>query len=444
MNSSTLLISYTIILISTYNFSFSQPSLDCENIILDRFNYLSSHEVSSLCSRIKSKSKSYDVYLRLIDDTPYQGVAYDSYYDNDNNNFFNNSCFRMNKCSISLAITVYFKARKIRITVGSEIDKVINTYSRLNIIEEMKTSLKSLNYYQAFDICLRSIERKIPSPTITYPSSSSSSSSSHSFWYYFFLLIIFCLFILAIYHCFFHVKQEETHNNNYNYNSSYNISNLTEDAIHLHMERLIDIVKFKIKTCSPPITQIEQCLICMDLLNPNYEKDELTGMTNSNIFLVKFECGHHFHSSCLASKSINFCVMCVEITVPIPVVPSFRYYNIVSEDNIFNVIRNFHLFYSKNSLQTYNKNYNQDMVIVREVYPSYTPGMFIWIENNNYNGYDHGYNHGYGGYDNSNTNQYVPPNQYNSTTGGDYSSVDNNNFTSGGNYEMKNYSQPDY
>lgn len=441
MNSSTVIISsYIIILITTFHFSLSQPSLDCESIIIDRFNYLSSHEVSSLCSRIKSKSKSYDVYLRLIDDTSYQGLAYDSYYDTDNSNFLNLSCFRINRCSISMAITVYFKVRKIRITVGSEIDKVINTYSRLSIIEEMKSSLKSSNYYQAFEISLSSIERKIPSPTISYPSSS-SSSSSHSFWYYFFLFIIFCLFILAIYHCFFHIKQEDNSNHHNNYNSSYNISNLTEDAIHLHMERLIDIVKFKVKTCSPPITQIEQCLICMDLLNPNYEKDEMTGMTNSNIFLVKFGCGHHFHSSCLASKSINYCVMCVEITVPIPVVPSFRYYNIVNEDNIFNVIRNFHLLYSKNSLKSYNKNYNQDMVVVREVYPSYTPGMFIWIENNNYNSYG-----GYG-YDSSytNTNQYIPPNQYNSTTGDDYSTVNNNNFTSGGgSYEMKSYSQSDY
>ena len=115
------------------------------------------------------------------------------------------------------------------------------------------------------------------------------------------------------------------------HDDSKNLELVPDNIIHMHLQRLLDIVKYKIKSNSCPIVQIEQCPICMELINPEYEIDEKRGSTNSNLYITKFNCNHYFHSACLSNKNVGICLFCNDITTQIPCESNFRYYNIVSE-----------------------------------------------------------------------------------------------------------------
>eukprot|EP00340_Litonotus_pictus_P006686 CAMPEP_0170528080 /NCGR_PEP_ID=MMETSP0209-20121228/13575_1 /TAXON_ID=665100 ORGANISM="Litonotus pictus, Strain P1" /NCGR_SAMPLE_ID=MMETSP0209 /ASSEMBLY_ACC=CAM_ASM_000301 /LENGTH=316 /DNA_ID=CAMNT_0010819061 /DNA_START=392 /DNA_END=1342 /DNA_ORIENTATION=- len=243
-----------------------------------------------------------------------------------------------------------------------------------------------------------------------------------------FIIVLLAIGCIACCICCAWVKRNE---------EEISLSQPTDETVHIHMEKLLDIIKFKIKTVDPPITSIEQCVVCMEFLNPYWERDESTGNTNSNMFLTRFFCGHYYHATCLSRKNISDCLMCSGNQSQVSVEPSYRYFNTVSEDNIFSVIKNLDKIYPRYILNSYRENYKQDIVVVQEIYPSYNPGIIVWVDPMPIDG---GYYRNDCYNNNYNNNYYPPPesnNYYTETTGGDYGgnrSYEMQNTTSGGDY----------
>lgn len=431
-----------VLLISLFFFGFTKASLYCNGLIDDSFNKMSSSSTNEICSKINGLQNR--IMIRLTDDVSHQGFNYDSFYDLDSDKYFASKCpLNGGNCRISTLISVYFYAQKIRITVGSDIDRMIPQLSRLTIIDKMKTHLQKNQFEVAFNVAVNEIKSKLPAVSYHTNNKTENHDQSLSGWGVFFIILLTLGCLACCIWCLW-VKQKD---------EERLLEQPSEQSIHIHLERLLDIVKFKIKGLSPPITSIEQCVICMEFLNPYWERDTVSGATNSNIFLTRFNCGHYYHSACLNRKGIYDCLMCNEHQIQVPVEPSFRYYNTVTDDNIFNVIKNFDKIYPKPLLSSYKTNYKKDVVVIEEVYPSYCPGMIIWVDpmpmtlmgtyqpptviNQNY------YGDGGGGYYNNNSNYNYGNNNnnyYTSTTGGDYGQVNNNymSSTSGADYGVNN------
>lgn len=405
---------------------------ECGGKIEDPFLLLSdNYRRAQLCTMM---NKPELILIRLIDDVPHVGPNYDSIYDNNNEQFFNVKCQQLGQCRTSILITVFFQARKIRITTGSEINRVIPIYQRQVIINNMKPYLQNNNFFGAFEYAINTVVSQLPA-VHEYPHSSSSSGFGTFLYVLFIILIVLC----CVYCLYYAMTQ----------NSNNEITEVTESEIHDHFDKLMDLVKYKIRTSSPPMISIEQCLVCMKFLNPNWESELNSNESESHLNLKKFNCGHFFHKHCLENRGINKCLLCKDSTFEVPVEPCIRYYHPVSEDSIFNLINNFDLLYPRDTLKRYNTVYKQDVVVIQQTYPSYP--FILWVEPTHYYGYDSCYNvnQPY-----SNLHEDYSNNNYTAQTmGGDYGySTGCNDFGGyGGNYQTNvnqttgsNYQAPSY
>lgn len=451
MKHSLLSIFIVLVYLNLLNHSVKANSY-CSGLIEDTYNRMASFKLDPVCHTIMNRQER--ILVRLTDDVPHQGTSYDSLYDNDAVRYFNSKCaLNGGKCKITILISVYFQSRKIRITVGSELENLISHSNRLYIIDLMKSSLVNELYEEAFQTATSYLVKQLPTRTYVYNNVDNDDRSHNSHGtsggsVIFAILLVFCCFGGCFWYYWNNKKEEENL-----------LDQPSDESIHIHMQKLLDINKYKIKTMSPPITSIEICVICMEHLNPFWERDMSSGNTNSNMFLSRFFCGHYYHSSCLSAKNIHTCLMCLETQSQVSVEPCFKYYNTVSEDNIFNVIKNFDRIYPRELLGTYRNNYKNDVVIIEEHYPHYCPGTVLWIEpypmtimggyqppivEQHYEG-----NTYYGNNVNDNNNYYVSntggdygqPNNIVSNSGGDYGQPNNSVSNTGGdyghNYEMK-------
>lgn len=412
----------------------------CQSQIFDVFGKIdnSSSKFKSLCNLLINKANT--IFIRVTDDVSHQGEHYDIYFNKDNDQMFSRIC---KYCSASILITVYFGPKKIRLTVGSDVDKRLSDYNKLVIMDSMKPYLKSNDYITAFISAINKINESVPNSYIVEHTQDNSNTSKGFSGFSIFLMLMICICCICC--IVFYLKKNSSQEEIPNAIQHVPLVETQEEyqpiVIHNHMEKLLSIVKFRIRPVSPPIIQIEECPLCCELLNPNWEIDIRNNNSNSYFLIRKFTCGHHYHSQCLIKFNVNTCYMCEGNFIYCNVEPSFRYFNIVSEDNIFNLLKRFDQLYPKPALVQYKERYANDAMYVREVYPSY-PTTFIWIETGGYHNNNYGYcNQGY-------NNNYEPPsvnsnpNYYTSTTGADYGNQGNiyemQNVTSQGNYESNN------
>lgn len=405
----------------------------CQSQIYDSYGKIdmTNPKFTTLCNLLLNKSNT--LFIRITDDVSHQGEHYDVYFNQDNDQMFTRIC---KYCSSSILLSVYFNPKKIRLTVGSEVDKRMNNSFKNSIMDVMKPHLKANDYNTAFILAINKINEKVPNSYVVEHVQETHSRGGFSGLSIFIMLMI-CICCIGCIVCYIKKSQEEI--------TDVQHVPLVESQdeyqpilIHNHMEKLLNIVKFRIRPVSPPIIQIDECTLCCELLNPNWEADYRNNNTNSYFLIRKFTCGHHYHSNCLTKFNVNSCFMCEGNFIFTNVDPSYRYFNIVNEDNIFCLLKRFDELYPKPSLIKYRERYTNDVHYVREVYPSY-PTTFIWIETGGYHNNNYGYyNQGYNNYDPPSVN----PNQnyYTSTTGADYG-----NQVSSNTYEMQNVtSQANY
>lgn len=406
-------------------FSFSKSSIfyKCNFLISDNYDLLDMK--SPLCDSLLNASET--ILVRIVDDVSYIGQDFEGLYDSDSDKYFSSKCANTGKrsCRTTSLISIYFKPRKIRIVMGTEVANVINHYSRLSIINEMGTYLSKNDYTGAVIYAVNKIKSKLPSVHQEEHFSEKDHSSARIFIVVIVLVLLFSC--CCLYMCWKREKQEEI-----------NLQN-NEYSTHLHFIKLMDLIKFKIKPSTPPIIGVQQCLICMDFLNPNWEHDEINKTTNSNLFLCRFECGHYYHISCL--KELNFCYLCDSLQSQVVVEPYFTYNNVISEDQVFNLIKNFDKIYKKEVLQSYQKSYKNDVSLLSQ--SNNNTHTFVWIEPIYLNPYGGGYG-GYGGYSSYNQYNYYGGNNYNPPIYNETNNLDNNSnyitSTTGGDYggqEMK-------
>lgn len=428
MNKTTNIFLFLCVMVTL--FCQIQTRYFCSGFVDDEYQRIPPLAINDICNKINMSGSL--LFIRLTDDAPHQGYSYDSIYDNDASKYLMSRCKSQRvDCSSSVLVSVYFASRKIRISVGDHVASYITHYHRLSIIDRMKGFLKMDDFGSAFNLATDEILKKLPKvihysneTKHVYHTPHAEGNHSSGGFVFFFILICLCCVGCCVYAICYQQKQEaEEH------------MVVTDHSIHLHMEKLLDIVRYKIKTVDPPITNIEQCVICMEELNPYWERDMSQQNTNSSLFISRFACGHYYHTSCLARKSLVKCIMCTEEQGQTNVEPCYRYFNTVTEENILEVIKNFSLLYPRETLITYRDNYKQDVVVIQQVYPSYSPGVIVWVEHDHYwgGGYNppmyhdnHYHDYGYNEY-NNNTNVI-------STSGGDYGQEMNTVSTTGGGY----------
>jgi len=162
----------------------------CRNRIFDEERLLSSYEITSLCSFIEDfntkqaygrHSTNVDFLLRIVSDLPnYNERGYDSLYDKDNEDFTNFQTGRLNIREYNtICLTVYYNARRIRLSVGKNLSSIVDERERERVIDSMKPYLKNKEYYKAFNFALKGIISSLDS-SLNYDSNNHNSNTNFS------------------------------------------------------------------------------------------------------------------------------------------------------------------------------------------------------------------------------------------------------------------------
>ena len=365
----------------------------CRNRIFDEERLLSSYEITSLCSFIEDfntkqaygrHSTNVDFLLRIVSDLPnYNERGYDSLYDNDNEDFTNFQTGRLNIREYNtICLTVYYNARRIRLSVGKNLSSIVDERERERVIDSMKPYLKNKEYYKAFSFALMGITSSLGSSFNNHHSNHHNSNRNH------------------------HSQSNHNYNNNHYSSNNENESNKSSsfiwivvfiiiiffvvflsssNKIHEHFKKLNDLIKTDIYKNTPPIGLTTKCLICMNELN----RSDVQSITDKRIEC--FSCGHYYHKSCIESMSNStdakkYCMMCDEPTANIQTIEceenlkGIALKNVVTEKNVVNIINNFNKIYGEEELKKYYSSYEtQDIKIIN----SYSTSVW-WLTNSFY------------------------------------------------------------
>lgn len=405
------------ILFSKFIYSNSSE-YHCLKRMLISEDIFNSYYVDKLCKYI-FKINNINVFLRLIPNisrleySDLKGSDYE--YDNDSELEAKLACTKNNiSCDYTALITVYFKARKIRVSVGQNLSRnILSSSIRRTIINKMSVYLKDKNYYNAFEEALNIINYNSNlNIDNTYSDNSDNKKINYSDEFKIFL-VVFVLFIAAV----------------------IIFNNCESNKINKHYNKLTSFYKQNIKTKNPKVCSTNKCLICLNTLNKN---------------LTKFSCNHYFHSKCInnpvckANKLDCYCLMCDEPTA----INNDRtcdyseYYHNITEKNVFNVLNNFDKIYSKDELKNYYINYNNESKSFRD----YAYNDNSWIYDSFYeNEYIKHINNTRRYYSDKNINNNNTDNSSNfKTSGGDYDNSSSNFNTNGGDYNDGGTSGGDY
>lgn len=408
---------------SSNAYSSNTSSVICGDRILDPNMKLTTKESTELCSLLNKRNDVF-MFIRLISDLDRVSErGKDEKYNIDNENYCNIICESHGVCSNALGITVYYDARKVRVSARKSIEHIITPSFRVLMIDNMKPFLKKNDYFKAFEYPINmAIEefkyRKDGVYSEKYNSynknsnnkSNISSSSSDDDLGIFSLLVIIIIIIVLVYLC----KSSNSSNN-----------------VHNHFSKLNDMIKYDISKKTPAITSTSKCLLCMEFLNKPIEINSSTIPT-----LVMFSCGHYYHQHCIEkmvhkNKADDHCLMCDE---PTAVVNKFtnlsesnngEFIQHVTEKNVVNVMDNFNNIYGDSSMKSYYKSYESSDI---KVMNSYSFPIW-WLTHKDYIPETNTHSSSSTNYFSSSTGNY-------GTTGGDYSDNNNNNDygTSGGDY----------
>ena len=429
----------------------------CEGHIYDTNNNLKESRLTPACNLVKQalQDRSHLILLRYQKNVNIIG-SIDNSCDLDNEAFRKQHCDKF--CANSIVISVFYEYRKIRVTTGSNATTILDFNVKNNIIKALGGELVKGYYEDGFNLAVKIAVEAIEDYYYKYPSKNTNINhrESNSCFFPTFVLIVILLIICCIIgYCITPVEKEEVYIETNIPINQYESDQQRQESeiIHNHVNSLLNYIKDEIKHNTPPITSIDKCTICLTELNPYWKQEEAIAFSNHYTSIVttsicnleRFSCGHFYHKDCLIKKGLNECIMCTGPVNRIQIYPSYRYFNTITEENIQNAIKNLEKIYDQETMKLYAHHYKQDVVIIRETFPTYVHTPIIWIGDpfymppvyntvvcNNY--YDSGvggeYNNGYGNTgnnwntgnnENTGNNNWRNNNTYESTTtGGDY------------------------
>lgn len=423
----------SIVLLSSFIIGIS--SIDCETRIIDRGNLLLLDETSALCGIIQQE-KNANIILRLVPNI--QGIKQkleDHSYDSDSESLFDQICKQTGKCSQTVLVSVYHSARKIRITTGKDMTKILEPNVKIAIISDMGKSLSMSNYFQALETAVNSIRRRIELFHSRSSEEIPQKKESLSMW-----TVIFTALLIAV-------------------GIAYVFQKDNSSDIHFHVQKL-NVLRHQIKSNPPGIKCISDCLVCMSSL-----------LDCNRATLTRFSCGHYFHSKCISFPNrCESCIACRDVTSKVEIDRGIEISHYVTDENCLLVIKNFDRIYTQSDLRRYYSNYYSDIVMLK--------GLNIvidWVRNpsiatfsesfkrgsrkgssfNNstanvgvgYSNLSHGNSHWtQQKYNNSHSQYFESRNQTKHTSGGDYTAPPTTKHTSGGDYgaPVKHTSGGDY
>ena len=234
----------------------------------------------------------------------------------------------------------------------------------------------------------------------------------------------------------------------------------TPEEIYNHISKLENLLS---QTRTSPIIRVDYCLICFksiffskgpasvkqyelheinqNNMNVGFSQNPQGSLLNKDVYdnlNTRFECDHIFHTSCLCTKNVNFCLLCksTDFSTPSMKVPNNSDYQLLNEYQINTMIKNLKFLYSKEQIVSYSTAYpehyrSHNTIIILDDYHYYHPDY-------HYGGYNHGYYDA--GYNNTTTTTtYVETNVVDSgvthSGGGNYWNVDDGDYGSrGGDY----------
>lgn len=357
--------------------SDSDAYLNCFNRIIDPDHKLTDTEKTTLCSMMNYDHHKVFLVFRIIDDLPNTSQRkIDRYYDEENEDYLENLCssindYNFNKyCNKLVGVTIYYEARKIRLSVRNSLNNIIPNKYRIDVINGMIVRLQKDHIFRAFKRANDMIREEIERFEDGAPTYSSESSNDYGAIFFFFVFILILLFII--------------------YNAVGNGNK--KSYIHDHFNDLSKIINNDIKTKSPPITTTDKCLLCLESFNTLLPKKENEDPTKIKSVLL-YSCGHYFHQQCIklmikTNGCDQFCMMCDEPTGMVKEIFSLNQVNNselsqhVDEKNILNIINNYNNIYGEQTLKDYYYNYeSSDIKIMKSL------DLISWVHNKEYADY---------------------------------------------------------
>jgi hypothetical protein len=256
-------------------------------------------------------------------------------------------------------------------------------------------------------------------------------------------LIIICIgFIIYLCYYFFQKKEEEE--------QIINDNDISSTEIHNHLSQLENLIK-EIRKSSPQMISISKCIICMKEITyydnninqtPQYiemgnlNDNNSSYQINNNInyqnesndpLNTRFSCQHVYHTSCLTSHGVNYCLMCINNNSTIEInnngriiIPNKHNKQVIDEGHIKTFIQNLNFIYNNNELNNYAQHYPTEfdtfnttlLLSLTTCWGISMMAPMATYQVNNYNYYGDNYNSNYNTNDNSDTvtGLYQPPN----------------------------------
>lgn len=335
---------YVFILINIIVLVFSKVKFN------DEFGILNEEEKKKIVELSHTITiQNYFIVLRLADFKSLieNDLNQEEYFYN-NQRFFYDNCLELN-CNRTIVISYFYLVNVIKVKFGEDV--------KINNLEDILKNINQKKYNSVSEACysfISSIVAQIPYDIII-----TQNNKNLILGVLIFLIVVFIFYVYRSY-------SAQTI-------ESFSIieSNISEETIHSHVEKLLNLATLTLKESQTSI-DIEYCIICMGYLNPNFLRDERNGVTNSNIFLTQFNCSHMYHSSCLSKKNISGCIVCLNIESKQKyIIPKFRYYSNINSSNIKNLLERLNLMYNKRQLEDYYKFYKSDFQQIKKIFPSY-------------------------------------------------------------------------
>ena len=431
----------------------------CNNRIYSDFSGLTYDEINNLCILITRD----DRFVILLTNK----ITYpDDYsYTIFSENFLKTQCtYNSINCIYDFAITIYVKGGRVLISSGSTAKNYVSQNDRMSIINSIIDYLKRGEYYSAILNSINLIRNIYPYSNMNnnYNNGGNNNNyhrdeSSNGISFLTIFLIIICIgFVICLCYYFFQKKEEEE--------QIIDDNDISSTEIHNHLSQLENLIK-EIRKSSPPMISISKCIICMKEITyndnninqtPQYiemgnlNDNNSSYQINNNInyqnesndpLNTRFSCQHVYHTSCLTSHGVNYCLMCINNNSTNEINNNGRIIilnkhnkQVIDEGHIKTFIQNLNLIYNNNELNNYAQHYPTEFdtfnttlllglttcwgISMMAPMPTYQVNNYNYYgdnynSNNNNNNYNHDGNFGnYNTNDNSDTvtGLYQPPN----------------------------------
>jgi len=322
---------------------------------------INTNEINRICTKILYDDR---ILISIQNDLEVNGYSsdMDNYFTRDSEEFFMRQCGRISPttCDYGFMISLYTRAKKVRITAGRISKNIITASERTKIISSAKSYLSERKYSDAIVLMtdhLKSSSPYISDSTARYDNyrDKKEESSGSSFWTI--IIFVICPCLCCIF-CLYRYYQTIDNTNN--------TSGNTADEVRQHINQL-DMLLKQIRNNNPPIISIDQCLLCMNRIQGNnmqnnYNPYSTPNDMQNNLIMrddlnTRYSCGHVYHNACLHECNLSSCIMCPGNVHSSQIVPNNNSFQVVDENHVGNLMRNIHRIYDKHELNQYASSY---------------------------------------------------------------------------------------